>query len=312
MQYIDGLAQGGQAGATIFGRVARERRVVREEGDTYEYVPLAGVKVVIEGGGKIFRAETDASGKYSAGGLPPGEYAVRAELPGELAPNGDPDKIRVVERGCGVASVFARADGRLSGRVFDAAGRPAAKVSLRLSDAARGETYFRGYTNYATTDSEGRYEFKGVPEGRYVLRLRFDGDATDSGRPFPVVYHPNAGDAARATVITIGEGEKVEGYDLHLSPLPAERTIEGVALYPDGAPAANVRVTYTADLPYLDVGYGAEADSAGRFAIKVYEGVGLKVSTSVRRKDDTWASSGVVRVPQSGPVGELRLTVPRP
>lgn len=312
LQYVVGLAQGGATGATVFGQVMRERRVEREEGDTSEYVPVAGVKVEVAGAGKTFRAETDAAGKYTVAGLPAGEYALKAELPETLLVSGQPEKFRVEEKGCAVASLYARVNGRLSGRVFDAEGRPAAKVSLRLSDAAKGEMYFRGHTDYATTDAEGRYEFKGVPAGRYILKLRFDGDETDTTRPFPPVYHPNVSDPARATAVSIGEGEKVEGYDLHLPPAPAERTVAGVAVYADGSPAANVHVGYMADLPYLPVGYGVETDAGGRFTIKVYEGVGLRLSVSVRRADGGWVSSETVMVPASGPVGELKLTVPRP
>jgi hypothetical protein len=311
LQYANGLSQAG-AGATIFGHVARERRVSHEEGDATEYQPLAGVWVEVEGAGKTVRAETDAAGNYVAAGLPAGEYTVKAGLPETLIASGPEGKVRVEEKGCGVASFYARSNGRLSGRVFDSEGRPAAKVSIRLSDAARGEMYFRGHTDYVTTDAEGRYQFKGIPEGRYILKLRFDGAETDTERPFPTVYHPDVSDAARATAVSIGEGEKVEDYDLHLPPAPAERTVEGVAVYPDGTPAANVRVSYSADIPNLPVGYGTDTDSTGRFVIKVYEGVGLKISVSVRRADNTWANSEVVKVPASGPIDELKLTVPRP
>ena len=198
LQYINGLAEGGQAGATIFGQVSKEKRIQRDEGDTSETLPLAGVDVEIVGGGKTFRAETDAAGKFVAAGLPAGEYVVKPRLPETLMIYGSEEKITVEERGCAVTYFNAHVNGRLSGRVFDSEGRPAPKVSIRLSDAAKGERYFRGHTNYATTDAEGRYEFKGIPEGRYILKLRFDGAETDSERTFPVVYHPNASDPSRA------------------------------------------------------------------------------------------------------------------
>ena len=312
LQYVNGLAQGGQEGATIFGQVSKEKRIAREDGDTSEQVPLAGVKVEVAGVGKTFRVETDAAGKFVAAGLPAGEYAVRPELPETLMTYGPDEKVRVEERGCAVTYFNAHVNGRLSGRVFDAEGRPAPKVSIRLSAAAKGEMYFRGHTNYATTDAEGRYEFKGIPEGRYILKLRFDGAETDSERPFPVVYHPNAGDPSRAAVVRVGEGERVEDYDLHLPPAPAERTVEGTAVYADGSPAANLHVSYTADQPHTPVAYGVNTDSAGRFTIKVFEGVALKLSVSVKRADGSWVNSEIVRVPASGPVNELKIIVPRP
>lgn len=312
LRYINGLGQGPAAGGTIYGQVFKNLRVVREEGDGFEREPLAGAAVEVTGGGKKFRAVTDAGGNFSAGGLPAATYKVRLDVPETLLVYQPEREVRIEERGCATEYFSVVSNGRLAGCVYDAGGRPAAKVSLRLSDPSKGEMYFRGYTNHARTDAEGRYEFTGVPAGRYVIKLRFDGAETDSERPFPAVYHPNVSDPARAAVVSVGEGERVADYDLHLPPLPAERTVEGVVVYADGSPVANAEVGYTSDEPHANTGYSSKADAAGRFSIRVYEGVGLKMGVGVQRADGQWVSSEVVRVPASGQVGEVKITVPRP
>lgn len=312
LRYIDELARGPAVGGTIFGQVTRERRVAREDGDETTYEPLAEAVVEIAGGGKTFRAVTDGKGNFAAKNLPAGAYKVKLELSETLLVRAPVREVEVGERGCAKEHFSVVPNGRLRGRVYDSEGRPAAKVALRLSDASKGEMYFRGHTNYATTDAEGRYEFQGIPTGRYILKLRFDGAETDSERPFPVFYHPNVSDPARAAVISVGEGELAAGYDLHLPPVPAERTVEGVVVYADGTPAAGVNVGYSADQPHANTGYSVDTDAAGRFTIKVYEGVGLKMGAGVQRADGQWVSSPVVTVPASGPVGEVKIIVPRP
>ena len=158
-------------------------------------------------------------------------------------------------------------------------------MSLQLSAAEDGEESFHGPGGYAMTDAEGRYEFKGMPPGRYIIRIRSDREQANSGRPFPVLYHENVTEAARASVVHIGEGERVEGYDIHLPPLPGERTVSGVAVWPDGQPAAGVSISCTTENADVPVVYGVQADEAGRFSFKVYEGIGLKLSVSVERPD---------------------------
>jgi hypothetical protein len=313
LRYFDALAQGATSGGVIYGRVLKDGRLPNDEStDRHERPPLPGAKVEAAGGGRAVRAVTDAEGKYHLRGLPPGEYTLRLDLPETLLVRDPERKVRVEEGGCAVEVFSVESNGRLGGRVFDSEGRPAAKVALRLSEAARGDEYFLGHSAHATSDADGRYEFRGVPPGRYIIRVRFDGEETEMGRPFPLLYHPNVRDPARAATLLVGEGEKIEGYDLRLPPLPAERAIEGVAVYPDGQPAAGVQIDYTADVPFVPVGYAVKADGAGRFSFKVYEGVGLKLTAGTRRADGSQVNSETVDVPATGAVDELRIVVPRP
>jgi hypothetical protein len=312
LRYIDGLSQGPPSGGTIYGRVLKQRWEKNDDGgDRLASVPVAGVKIEAAGKGRTFRAETDAEGRYRFPDLSAGEYKLKINLPETLTVNLPERKLRVSERGCAVASFYTEENGRLSGRVFDAAGRPAAKVSLQLSTAESGEEPYRGPPGYATTDAEGRYEFKGMPYGRYIIRIR-PGDEQTAARPYPLLYHENVKEAARASVVHIGEGERVEGYDIHLPPLPGERTVSGVAVGPDGRPAAGVSISCTTDNADLPVVYGVQADEEGRFSFKVYEGIGLKLSVSVERPDGSWIESNVVNVPAAGALPEIRIVVPRP
>jgi len=83
------------------------------------------------------------------------------------------------------------------------------------------------YTVSSTTysDKDGLYEFKAVPPGRYALGVRFDG-LTSQNRPFPHIYYPGVENIDQATIVSIGDGEKVEKYDLILPPPPAEHSVD--------------------------------------------------------------------------------------
>src|SRR5687768_15964784 len=45
-------------------------------------LPVAGVQVVEQGTGATYRLQSDSSGRYAKGDLPPGTYTVTAELSG--------------------------------------------------------------------------------------------------------------------------------------------------------------------------------------------------------------------------------------
>ena len=314
LEYIESLSKNASSGGTINGQVVRNRREPGEEheGDQFVQQPFAGAEVEIKGAGKTMRVRTDGAGKFQASGLPAGEYTVKLEVPETLRAYGPERKVTITGSGCVNEWFQVEPNGILSGRVFDSSGQPAARVKLRLSDAAKGEQYFRGHSNYATTDDEGRYRFEGVPPGRFIINMRFDGEE-ESSRPFPNLYHPNARRAEEAAVVEIGESEKREDYDLHLPPKPQERTIEGVAVFSDGKPAAGVSLNYSApDLPHSSYVYTVTTDGAGRFSFKGYEGMRYKIWASMRGADNKWISSQPVDVPASGEGTPVRVLIPRP
>lgn len=314
LQYIAGLSPSGvSAGGTIYGRVNKQVRESRgEEQDEVTYAPVAGARVEIEGGGKSFGVETDGEGRYRAAGLAPGDYSVRLKLPDTLLIHAPVRKVKIEGSGCASETFTVEPNGRLSGRVFDAEGRPASRAGLVLSAAEKKDKAYRGHVAAATTDAEGRYEFHGIPPGRYIIRMRPDAEQPYGGAPYPAVYHPNVRDPAKAEAVGVGEGERVEAYDLHLPPRPAERTVEGVVTYADGAPAAGVDVNYSSPED-PDTQGGAKTDAEGRFSFRGYEALSYRVMANVwSAGKDAWVSSKQADVPAGGPVEPLRIVVPRP
>ncbi len=127
-------------------------------------------------------------------------------------------------------------------------------------------------------------------------------------------YLPGVLDPARATVVTIAEGQAFEAEDFRLPPPLVAREIEGVVVLPDGSPAPRAMLM----LEFTER-EGAEttngADDEGRFKLKVFEGFKYLVSAEVRaqRADGVWAGrhSEAVEVTVGETNEPLRLVINR-
>lgn len=306
---------GSAPGATVSGGVQRYRLNVRGEG-AEPVGPLAGATVVVEGEGRRLEALTDPQGHFRLAGVPPGTYKVTLLLPDELTTDRERE-VKLADRGCAVLSFQVYDNGRVSGRVADAQGRPVPKISLQLipADGAGKEN---PHAVWAEADDEGRFEFKAVAQGRYLLGVRLRGwaspDSPDAA--YPPTYHPGVADASQAVVITVVEGQSVTGRDLRLPPRLAERVITGTVVFADGRPAAKAQVAlYETTYSAQPTGYGSQADERGRFSLKAHEGLSYFVSAHVNLPDGRGSRqmhAEPVDIPATGGDSEIRLVVSEP
>jgi hypothetical protein len=302
LQYLRSSAKN-TTGGSISGGVFKARR--NEHGGT-AYDPLAGVAVFVDGP-KNARTKTDTSGKYRLENFPPGDYIVKLSMPEGLSTRGEPEeKVKLVDYACGVASFWLEPDGQLSGRVLNPQGLPVNKAEIFISEADKER--YQGYFESAYSDEDGRYRFKQVPPGRYVLAIRFDG-MTGQQRPFPQTYVPGVGEKSQATVISLKEGQKIDAYDLQMPPLPLESEIEGQVLWSDGKPAADARVGYSGGEPVL---YGAAVDKDGRFRFKAYNDLKISLSASVEPEKGKYIQSNNVTILVGPGLEPVKLILPRP
>ena len=74
----------------------------------------------------------------------------------------------VADRGC--ASVFYSVmdNGRLSGRVLDSDGQPAAGVLLALMEKDHVDPT-KNWGSFAKSEGNGQFKFSALPPGQYVL-----------------------------------------------------------------------------------------------------------------------------------------------
>src|SRR5688572_20806722 len=116
-------------GGTIFGEIKLQRR---NDTSWIDATPLKGVKLLLVGRGKDYEALTDEKGKYKVSGVQPGTYRVRVQLPEGTSIHQAEQEVEVSGKGCAQASFWLSPDTRVTGRVLDSAGVPAADVLMEL------------------------------------------------------------------------------------------------------------------------------------------------------------------------------------
>ncbi|HET6890475.1 MAG TPA: carboxypeptidase regulatory-like domain-containing protein [Pyrinomonadaceae bacterium] len=284
-------------GSTVVGEIQRSRRT-KEDG--IDRVPMANVRVTVEGAEKSFEALSDEKGKFTISGIPAGTYKVKLHLPKGLTAGSNEQEIKLAEKGCASIYFGVESDGRLSGTVFDSAGQPIENAQIGIREF--GKQKYRGYWNIVYSDKAGKYEISRIPPGRYFLEIRFDG-MTSQNRPFPRIYYQNTTDPQQATLISIGDGQVIQQFDLYVPPVPREYTVEGVVVRADGTPASDARVTYMSTDPII---YSTKVDENGKFSFKAYEGIKISVQALVesggKRVESSW-------VPVDGPGAKLRIVI---
>jgi protocatechuate 3,4-dioxygenase beta subunit len=287
----------GKPRARIFGVV---HEYVSKLGDFEKgarYKPKAGLTIEAVGASGMHEAVTDADGRFRLDGLKPGKYKVRLLLPPTfgLRYSFQRSELEVeVTQGCWAEDVdfTVQVNGLIRGRIYDAQGKPVGEqvqVTLVASESA-GADAVEGRNEY--TDKQGRYEFDGLPPGRYLLGINI-ADVPNKNTPFPKIYHPSGGTPAQATVITLGEGQKLDDYDFHLPPPLVAQTITGTAYLEDGKPAVGATLElYDLERPESGVwGIDAKTDAHGRFKVKAFRGRRYQLRAYLA--DDYLAGTGV-------------------
>ncbi|GAA0577684.1 hypothetical protein GCM10010172_73100 [Paractinoplanes ferrugineus] len=175
------------------------------------------------------RARTDAAGHFKVTGLDAGAYTIQIDRGGwaEWAPGrtDTPSAYAVVAGRTTFADSVVPAAGRLTGRVLDASGAPAAGVAVSAED----DEHARDFTG--TTAADGRYSLRVAPNETYVLRFT-DGHFAQ--------YAPSTADRSAASRHPVGAGRTVRA-DNRLLP---GASVSGKLLGADGAPVAGAQVGY--------------------------------------------------------------------
>lgn len=299
----------------IIGIVSRETRASARE--YRQRLPLAGIKVVAEGAGQSYEAATDEKGMFRFFNLPASGYSVRAKTAPDLRQlyGEKVVAVQVADGRCSGAEFVVTSLSTVSGKVVDAEGAAAkSKVNLVAigedgAEIPAAESSVETYTN-----AEGRYKFDWVAPGRYLIAVNARSQPGRSDPPFPRAYLPGVRDSAEATVITIKDGDQYEAEPFRLPPPLKPRAIEGVAVWPDGSPAAHAIITL--EFTERDWIETERADEQGRFSLKAYEGYKYLVAAEVRKEvQGVWRGthSPSVEVVNSDAVpAPLRLVISQP
>lgn len=186
----------------------------------------ASVSVRNETTGRGGFATTDAAGAFVIEGLAAGSYRLSVTAGGGFVPF-EAGALVVVSAGVavtGVDAVLSRG-ATISGVVTSSDGSPVtgSPVSIHRAD--------RSIVNVTGVAADGTYTIDALPAGEY--RLAF-GAFKDTPGEFIEEWYSDAADFDSATVITIGDGETLVGFDAEIAPfadaiVPGTVTIVGSA-----------------------------------------------------------------------------------
>jgi 5-hydroxyisourate hydrolase-like protein (transthyretin family) len=317
LEYLRGLA-GSPPGVTVSGRVERPGEGVEENGAP-KTIGLAGIRITVDGGGERRELVTDAQGRYKLSGLGAGKYKVAVHPPDELTVYQPEREFELADRGCAVMNFYLMDNGRVGGRVLDAAGKPVAGVNVTVVDAESKHPEFK-YGRHASTDGEGRYKFEGLPPGRYLLGLHVVAgfsQPNDPANAYARTYYPGVARAEEAEAIELKAGEELKARDLRLPPRRAESVIRGRVTWADGTPVVNAVVGYR-DVTYTDpqINHAVNADERGEFTLKGYVGGVYRIEARSNRtfqgdvqRDGPMEEAPVLTITTTSPIETVTIVI---
>ena len=264
VRYVESLSAPSRGGR-VFGRVAIPQMDYRAP-----FEPVPGARIVLEG---ATRAETrsDAAGAFEFVDLPPGDYRLVPEMPGDRPELSSEPLTAVlnVAHACADLLFVPQRSSHVKGTAVDAEGRPMANVFVRMGAADPLERMNRGGWGY-TTGPDGAFVFPNVPPGQYVVGVSLTtGPAPMS--PFPPTM---ARTAEGATVIDVARGAQVTLKPMTLS-RQSQAAITGRVVTVNGTPVPGISVTASVlaedgrQLPANPV----RTDTDGGFRLSAYTGV---------------------------------------
>jgi hypothetical protein len=235
--------------------------------------PMKDVSVAIWGAGGSFQAKTDASGRYSIYGVPPGKYELSAALAGYRM-NWTMNEFQLAPKGCAVADVLMKVDRRVQGTVRSADGRPVAGALVEMAPIKPNSKRWENPILLAESDERGFYTIDGIPPGDYYLGINIENTPTKD-HPYAPTYYPNTRDVKTAVPIAFFTGGSVLSYDLIAPPKLKMVRVRGRISDAAGYPPKD-RPQVRIKEPGLYGQIETEAltvDSEGRFEIDLCQGV---------------------------------------
>ncbi len=227
---------------------------------------MSKVRTTVSGPDGVREALTDAAGKATFAGLPPGEYTLQSASDGYRSEN---RTIQVHAKGCAEVPMFMLLDRSIEGRVLTRAGLPAAKVTIEMVLASPGPNDLPIAQDTAITDQEGRYRFERLRTGDFYLGVNLDRPPSGEN-PYSRWFFPGDEEQVGATIVHLAATPGVQTFDLVLPEPQKDRIIEGVVVWPDGRPArAGLRLE-DPRWPWQAVHGGSDGD--GHFLLHSFDG----------------------------------------
>lgn len=245
----------------VFGVVVALRKI--EPGNANERVP---------------RVTTDQDGFYRFMNVAAGSYGVSPSVPAFVPANARDARDAIDRRG---KTVLVGEDenveninfalvrgGVITGKVTDGDGRPVIQQQVYIYLASdfeqrRGQQLSRQYFGVGSvpTDDRGIYRVFGLMPGRYNVAAGrgenpVSGQISAGRSTYTQVFHPDATDQSKATVVEVGEGTEATNIDITLGRAMQTFTVAGrVVDREKNLPVPNVHLAFQRQMGGQGVGF---------------------------------------------------------
>ncbi len=281
--YLRGL-KNRPSGSVFFGRITQQFYNFRKQ--QVDSRPSQGTLVTIESEGRLFRARSNARGQFTFAGLSSGRYRVHT-VPEANFSSADVMaehprtqwQIDIPDHGCLREWFDIRPQGEIPGQLVGKINNlDDLWVDILFADRANRD---RSELAQARVDAQGRFKFSFLRPGKYVVGFNLkSGPFRDY--PYPEFYYPGVTNRSLAKVITVGR-KTIDEISLPVPERVPERTIEGVAVWPNNQPASNVWIELVNPRAGWREGNGVQTDELGKFSIVGMEGQTYGVSALVNK-----------------------------
>lgn len=275
LSYARSVADGSAPVGAINGRVLIVPRDLagRVSGPA---VPASDIAVRIATSGGEERTVTNVAGDFSSAARGAGSYVMSLEVPATFSTETSRARIDLRDpRACGDVEFQLAYDGRLSGRVLDASGRPLTGLTVEVA------TIDLVQRRLAVTDREGRYEVRRMPPGRFVIGVTSGTARTGKA---PRTFLPGVPQPSAASRLTVGAGERATAPDFRLPVGVRYVAVSGFVFDADGQPAEGAQVYVKGPIEGdRIVGAPVAVDFMGRFTVAVLAGGDAAIFAERRR-----------------------------
>lgn len=170
----------------------------------------------------------------------------------------------------------------------------------------------------AHADDLGRYEFRGVPPGRYLLGINLGPSPPEPGwNLFPRTFYPGTPDRLKAAIIELPEAGEKLNQDFQLPPRLVSREIRGSVVFSNGQPAP-CAMTGLIDARFAKNYFGGtqiRVEKDGRFTRSAVDGYKYAVQAYVPVTNKEGRTVGYIYAPSvevvaSEKTDPVRLVMP--
>ena len=207
---------------------------------------------------KYLRAQSDSEGRFQFTRLNAGQYRILALAPGLLSAGDSqftPGKVLNLADGETIERIelALKRGAVITGRLTDATGNPLVEKEIRLMKQDARGTFARysvgGSWEMLRTDDRGIYRIHCLPAGKYKVssgNLANEAAMTGPARiVYPLTFHPDTTDEARAKIIELSEGSEAAEVDIKLGEAQKTFDVAGrVTESATGKPVAGIRIGY--------------------------------------------------------------------